>query len=504
MLKEKWEQVLQGTEVRQNLSKIRQEIKDDHKLLQFDELIQGSEDQLIALLQSEDAKTRKNAALLMGDLGIQEFLTPLWEAYEREQQKFVRSSYLTAIGNLDYREYLDAIKNQLERLRKAKATTENQKHLMEELRELSSLIVRIKGVQTHEFIGWNEEYDVILTGNRNHIDRLQDELLQAAPDAVIRPFGAGVMAHVSDLRWVREIRIYQELLFIVKGMECGPLVPEKLANLVVHSQVFNFLDRSHAGGEPWYFRVELKSKADLKQKSTAVKKIAALIEQKSDRRLINSADHYEFEIRLIENKKGAYNILIKLYTMQDKRFAYREEFMPTSIRPVNAALTAALAKDYLKEDAQVLDPFCGVGTMLIERNKAVGANTTFGVDIQEEAIEKARKNTEITKQIIHYVNRDFFRFQHDYLFDEVITNMPFRIGRVTEDEIVELYVRFFRSIPAYLKEQAILVLYSHDKRLAEQLAGESDFRILDTYEISAREGTDVLILRYDPQEAQQQ
>ena len=111
--------------------------------------------------------------------------------------------------------------------------------------------------------------------------------------------------------------------------------------------------------------------------------------------------------------------------------------IPTSIKAVNAALTVKLTEKYQKEGAQILDPFCGVGTMLIERHKAVKANTMYGVDIQEDAILKARTNTEAAKQIVHYVNRDFFEFKHDYLFDEIITDMPFKIGRKTEEEIYD-------------------------------------------------------------------
>ena len=35
----------------------------------------------------------------------------------------------------------------------------------------------------------------------------------------------------------------------------------------------------------------------------------------------------------------------------------------------------------LKENAQILDPFCGVGTMLIERDIRVPAREKYGIDI---------------------------------------------------------------------------------------------------------------------------
>ena len=149
----------------------------------------------------------------------------------------------------------------------------------------------------------------------------------------------------------------------------------------------------------------------------------------------------------------------------------------------------------MKEGAQVLDPFCGVGTMLIERHKAVPANTTYGIDVQEEAIEKARRNTEAARQIIHYINRDFFRFSHEYLFDEVITDMPFAIGHTTEDEVFGLYKRFFGTVSKYLKDDAVMILYSRNYEYIERMAPEYGFQIEERYEISRKEGTYVVILK---------
>ena len=68
--------------------------------------------------------------------------------------------------------------------------------------------------------------------------------------------------------------------------------------------------------------------------------------------------------------------------------------MAASIAPVNAALAVELARPYLRENGQVLDPFCGVGTMLTERAKALPAHDLYGVDIYRDAIEKARRNAE--------------------------------------------------------------------------------------------------------------
>ncbi|MEF9946123.1 MAG: methyltransferase [Lachnospiraceae bacterium] len=495
MGRELWEQILQNQEVRQNLSKLRKELKNGGEKAAFLYMIAGQEEKLTALLQLEDAKIRKNAALLMGDLGKAEFLKPLYDAYVAEEQLFVKSSYLAAMRNFDYRDYLEAFHIRLEELTNMQMTPENQKHLAEEMRQLSAMVVTMEGVRAHTFVGMNETYDVILLTNRNHQAVTEKALLEQEPQAKTKIFGAGVMARVANLNWMNEVRTYQELLFVIKGMQTCPMEPEKAAELIVQSEFLEFLGKGHKGTAPYYFRIELKSKADLGKRSTFTKKLAMQIEKLSDRTLINSTSNYEVEIRLIENKEGECNILAKLYTLEDERFHYRRESVSASIKPVNAALTVALAKEYLKEDAQVLDPFCGVGTMLIERHKAVKANTTYGIDFYEEAVEKAKVNTEAAHQIIHYINRNFFDFEHEYLFDEIITNMPFCIGRKTEEEILEVYERFFPAAKRVLKEDGTIILYTHDREYVNEIAPSSGYTVQKEYEISQREGTFVMVLQ---------
>lgn len=494
MIKDYWSQIKENRDVRQNLSRLRQEVKEKDKRKELSALIKGEEEYLTALLRSEDAKTRKNAALLMGDLGRQEFLEPVYEAYQREAQRFVKSSYLTAVGRFDYSGYLDELKEQLKLLEQTEVTEENRKHLTEEMRELSALVVGMEGVNTHRFTGFDRTYDIVLLTNRNFPELTKSQLSFLDPEARTKLFNAGVRARVTNLNWMDKIRTWQELLFVVKGLGICPMDPLKAAEVIANSGLLTLLEESHEGGEPWYFRVELKSRKALPERSAFVKKLSGYLEKLSGRKLINTVTDYEVELRLIENKEGNCNLLLKLYTLKDERFAYRSESAPVSIRPVNAALAAALAKDYMREGAQVLDPFCGAGTMLIERSKAVRAYTSYGLDIQEEYILKARKNTEAAGMTAHYINRDFFEFRHEYLFDEVFTDMPFQLGRVTDGEVFDLYERFFGRIGGFLKEDAVLILYSRNRGFVKPQAARNGFTVLKEYEISMKEGAYVYIL----------
>lgn len=495
MINNYWNEILQNQDVRQNLSRLRQELKTTGNRVILQKAMEGQEERLVSLLQSDDAKTRKNAALLMGDLGGQAFLEPVYCAYENEEQQFVKSSYLSAMEHFDYRDYVDRLKERLELLSRQQVTVENEKHIREELRELSALIICMEGVNTHTFQGWEESYDIVLLTNRSCGEVTRKELLELEPKAKTKLFGAGIVAWVGNLNWVRNIRTYHELLFQIDHMKTCPMEPVAVAEAIVHSDLMAFLSKGHKGNPPFYFRIELKSKRPLDEKSAFVKKVSSHLEKLSDRKLINTTTDYEIELRLIENKEGNCNLLVKLYTIKDERFTYRQEVMPTSIKTANAALTVALAKEYMKEGAQVLDPFCGVGTMLIERHKAVPAKTSYGIDKQEEAIVKARQNTEVAHQVIHYVNRDFFTFEHEYLFDEVITNMPFKIGRTTDEEIEALYQQFFKEISRYLTETGLLILYSHDRDYVMQMGAENHFQMLKECELSKREETYVFVLR---------
>lgn len=495
MIKDTWEQIKQGLDVRQNLSNLRKEIKEDGGTAMLQGCLTDCREQLILLLQHEDAKTRKNAALLMGDLGEQAYLEPLYDAYAGEQQMFVKSSYLAAMKNLDYRQYLPELKVHLEELTKSEAAPENEKHVREEVRELSTMIVLLEGVRMHEFYGKDKAYEVVLLTNRNFQAVTQERLKECHPGVVTKVFNAGVMAAVKNLDWTEQVRTYQELLLRINKMKSCPMDPFEAAKVIADSDLLEFMKRNHTGTAPFYFRIEFKSKMELSRKSDFTKKLSGQLEKLTERQLINTTSNYELEIRLVENKEGNCNVLVKLFTLKDHRFAYRQDVVSVSIRPVNAALTVALAKGFLTENGAVLDPFCGVGTMLIERHKLVKANTTYGIDVLEDSILKARANTERARQIIHYVNRDFFDFTHEYLFDEIITNMPFKQGYTTGEDIEKLYQSFFPAARERLKDNGIVVLYSHNREQVKRLAPGGGFTILKEFEISMREGTYVFVLR---------
>ncbi|MFA9378894.1 MAG: methyltransferase [Lachnotalea sp.] len=491
MIEELYTNIENGNDLRKNLSNLRKEIKEKTNKLSLLYKMGNNYNVLMDLLDNEDAKVRKNAALLLGELEIQEALDALFNKYKNEDKLFIKSSYIIGMSHLNCEKYLKDLKERVKDLSKEELTAENKKHISGELKELTDIIVKYEGIQKHKFIGYHEQSDMVLLTNRNYIDATLRQLEEKNAKA----FNAGIMLQTNELDKVLPVRTYQEALFVIPGMKTCAADVYAAAKTIVNSTLLDFLLVRHEGEAPFYFRVEVKSKMQLDKKSEFAKKLAAEIEILSQRKLINNTSNYELEIRVIQNKSGEYNLLVKLFTILDDRFTYRQNVIATSIKPTNAALLVELARDYMKEDAQVLDPFCGVGIMLIERHKQVKANTMYGIDLLDEAIEGARINTDEAHQIAHYINKDFFDFTHEYLFDEVFTNMPFKIGRVTQEEIYELYYKFFFKIKEHLNSTGIIIMYSHDKEIVQKLAVQNGFVVAEMFEISMKEGTYLFILK---------
>lgn len=484
------ERLNHNIEIRQTLSQLRKEIKDSGKKELLLSLIQDGSLNLIPFLTKEDAKTRKNTALLIGDLSLSSYLDVLFGAYEKEETLFVRESYLTAMKSMDASAYLPQLKKRLSILSESEITAENQKHREKELHALTELILSLEKPYRHKFHAGKQAFHCILRTNPLYPEITEKQLKERASSSRI-----GVRVNTNNLDFLQNIRTYHEILFQIPGMVSSTPASEDIAKTIADSSLINLLKNTHDDTWPFYFRLGVKNKMPLEQRSTFTKKIASSIEKLTARKLINSISHYEFEIRMIEGKSGNYHFLVKLYTLNDHRFDYRKEYIPTSIKPVNAALLAELAKDYMIPNAQVLDPFCGVGTMLIERQKIVKGNTSYGIDHSPEAIEKAIINTNFADQIIHYINKDCFTFTHAYAFDEIFTEMPYASGQKSETDIYDTYKNFFPMARRVLTPEGTIIMYTRNRGYVKKLCPKQNFQMIKEYKITEKPETWLMILR---------
>lgn len=489
MVREQYECLKSGQDLRQNLIALKQELKEEEAREELLKILAGDYSILTELLFESDPKMRKNAAMVLGRLKQRENVLPLYEAYLRETQLFVKSDYLKALAELDYSECKESLAEDLQKLEQYQPKLEEEKHIRGELMALRKLVNTGNLHQRHKFCGYDQTWELILTTGKKY----QEITAAQVKGGQVSLLKSGVRVITSHLKPVLEIPTYHELLFVLKLRKITG-DPKEVAKALADSDLLKLLYKAHQVEDAYYFRLGLHSPKTLEQRSAFTKKCAFALEQETGGKLKNSASDYELEIRLLENRSGQFLPLIKLYTFTEDRFFYRKHTIAASIKPQQAALLVRLAKPYLKEQAQILDPFCGVGTMLIERDRLCQARMMYGIDIFGEAITKARENTQLAGREIYYINRDFFDFSHKYLFDEIITNMPDR-GKKTKEEHDQFYSAFFEKAGELLAGNGKMILYSNEKNyIKKQLRLHKEFSLLKEFSMEEKDGYFLFII----------
>jgi len=487
-----WKQLIEKENIRSNLSSLRQMIKEEEQKQKLENLFESNEELVVTFLKSEDAKTRKNAALLLGDIAYQPSLDALYEAYVSEKTLFVRASYLQALAQLDAKDLLPKLKESLDELLAKEIEPENKKHIEEEIRALRRFIIRYEGIKKHTPDIHGKQVDVILFTNRTQRETIRR--MVNCGIATIHPLG--VQVKTEKLEELMKLRTYRDMVFRLNVTGFLKAEPVSAAKAIWESDIMTVLDNLHKESGNYYFRIECKNAMPLEERSTFTRKMASELENLSHGRLINSTSDYEVEIRLIANKDGELFPCLKVTTIKSHRFDYRKNAIATSIHPSTAALIMELAKDYLKENAQIIDPFCGVGTMLIERHLQVPAKEIYGTDIFGDAIIFARENTKEAGVRANYIHRDFMDFKHEYLFDEIVTNMPLR-GKKTKQEMDAFYETFFEKAKQILKKGAVLVLYTNEVGFVKkQLRLHKSYNLLQESCMQTKNDFYVLIMEF--------
>ena len=492
MIKELYGKICERTDTRACLIALKKEIREEGGKRALAYLLAGDYSEFALLLKDEDAKVRKNAAFILGEMECEDMLPRLWDAYQTEEQLFVRPAYLRAMSAYDCRVYVPELKKRRDYLLNAPVTEAAVKHVREEAAALRALLLKYEKEKNHVFTGLARETDIYLMTNREHREITAGQLKEEKPAL----FPGGVRIRTRDLQKLDRIRTWSEILFPIRGAASIPAEPQEAAKALVKSELMDFLKSCHEGSMPFYFRLEVRGRMEQVQKNAFIKRFTAALELATGRELVNSASSYEIELRLLQKKSGDFVPLLKLYTRKDRRFSYRRNVLAASIQPVSAALIMELLRPYLKEHAQVLDPFCGVGTMLIERVYLMAADPVYGIDLYGEAIAKARENAETAKIQINFINRDFLDFHHEYRFDEIITNMPAVTGTKSMEEITRLYEKFFLKAREVLNKDGILALYTTEESILLHCLKLYDFlKVEKKWVIREKEGSVLYVLK---------
>lgn len=488
-MKEIYDKIQSGIDVRENLIKLKSAIKEASPDA-FLSLLEDEREFFSLLLEHEDPKVRKNTIIIMGLCQQSQLSDMLVEGYQREQTLFVRPEYVKVLYQFPVKEYLDVFRARKKEIQLGKEENTEQKHISMELRYLTQIIGKYETKKSHRFIGNEEPSKIFLTVPKG----LEKVLKQAVTQFPATEMSNGVLLTCNDLEQLSNIRCYGEMLFLVPGLENVEAKEEEIGKAIISAQVLDYLDKRHIGEDEYRFRVEIRG-LEPEKKQTFLKKCIKEMEAKSGHRLINSVSDYEVEFRIMMKKNKKVTIFLKLYTKEDNRFSYRRHDLAVSIRPSTAAMICAYIAPYMKKKARVLDPFCGLGTLLYERNFLDHCDTLYGVDISQNAIDSAKEESEILALPVHFINKDFLHFQHEYQFDEIITDLPWVTANKEEREVRELYLHFLSHCDELLAPTGYLFVYTVESKLFEKcVEKDGRYQILDEHLIYHKQGSKIYVL----------
>jgi tRNA G10 N-methylase Trm11 len=555
----KFDSLITSDNPRTLLSQIRQLLKDCPGALKDEDVFYSYatvEPIILVCLTHEDAKTRKNAALVLqtiaeeygmdifgddqvedpaasdeaptaSDLPSAEVASYLYAAYKAEETMFVRSAYLEALKCFDCEPYRAELMERLTFLKEESWAEGDLKHVREERHVIESLFEASASEMKSEFKGLDREMGILLV-----IDEAVREAAQTELGAGARVVPGGVRLTTSSWKKVQSCRLYKEALFPVPLRKGSQITVSNMGSLVADSKLIPMVDEllkaagdstqtgsagenavsvgnavenagsvggaaenagsvgsagENAGAREHPFRMEIRSSSDEDRSGAALKRAAAELEEASKGRLRNSKTAYEFTLVLMAKRDGSLSPYIKLPDSTDHRFDYRKNSEATSMSAVMAAEAVQMIRPYLKDGAQVIDPFAGVGTLLIERAKAVPHGDLYATDIYGHAVIGGRENAELAGVNISYINRDFFDFKHDYPFDEVITEFPDLFNKEAEEK-EEFFRNFFQSAMEVTADKAMLFLISaEDKVMHKHIRLNPELRIVSEIEFRGHE-----------------
>ncbi len=381
-----------------------------------------------------DDKARKTAFALIGLCAPDECAGRLARALASERIRFVRPSIILALGNTsDPAKYLKGYVIE----------PGEDKHVREEAEALKKALSR--GIEPQKLSSVVLPEECTLTCINE--SALRAELL--AKDCVFTASKHVRGAYDVQTKHTGELRCYLDALYYI-------------GDIGSYGQAAEALDAMGLKGVP--YRVEAGHLNQDKRREI----INDISKGLAEFGYYDNPSAYSFEIRCIRGRMYA--------VFSESRFEYRKQSIAASINPVAAASVMRLCLPYMKDNADVLDPFCGSATMLIERGYIKKTNSLVGVDISPVAIKAACENRKASGLKIALLKGDILGYG-GAVYDEIISNMPFGIRVSGHDSNIKLYAGFADRLLKLLKTDGYAFLFTQEKKLLRDEMAKKGFFI---------------------------
>lgn len=494
MYKTSIENIKEGKNVREHLLAVKNLIKDEKIKRGLAYYLGGDYQVFIQLIKDKDPKIRKNSALIMGELEDEDLLSVIYEAYETEETLYIRADLLRSMSKYDYGAYIDKFQNRLKLLKNLSLNDkENAKHYTEELKLLRLLLYKSENCK-HELIASNKKTQLYLTAYPGCIDILVKYLKGKGKRIAVA--GLGVMVYDTCIDELKDIRLYKEMLIpVIEDASYERM--RDVADSIIQSDLTGILRSFFDGELPFTYRLQLKGLKKESLTGRTVKEISSVIDEKLAYDLVNVVSDYQIELRIIFKSSNRFALYLKPSLVKDLRFEYRKSSTSEAMKPVLAANLCEYCSEYFSDNARVMDPFCGSGILLIERNKRKQAARSMGVDLLDLAIEAAKNNVSHTEYNINTVCKNFFEFENkpEYMVDELITDLPRVSSKRNEAYIFKLYKKFLERAVSFVKKGGYLFLYTNLPSAIRENLNRQQYELIEERMMKDKGGASLFIVR---------
>lgn len=382
------------------------------------------------LIGIADDKARKSAYKLVGICAPDACAVKLAQALKNEKTHYVRPSVILALGNTRSPERY--LKNYV-------IEPGEPKHMEAERDALKKALAKVTAPSVKKPAAFKLPEWCTLTS-----------INQSALVAELK--AKGVSFRPSRIRGAVEAPTAQ-----CKTLRCYERAMFRIAEMGAYHKAAQTLNDMGCKGQ--FYRIEAGSLRPEKRRD-AIQAVSAGLAPFG---YTDNPSAYTLELRLLAGQIYA--------IFADTRFAYRKQSVAASINPVTAASIMRLCEPYMRENASVLDPFCGSGTMLIERAHLKPSATLVGVDISGHAIKAACANRRASGIRMALIHGDILGYGAAR-YDEIIANMPFGIRVLAHASNIKLYAAFADKLLTLLNDDGYAFLLTQEKKLLREEAGK--------------------------------
>jgi tRNA (guanine6-N2)-methyltransferase len=165
---------------------------------------------------------------------------------------------------------------------------------------------------------------------------------------------------------------------------------------------------------------------------------------------------------------GEFILAIRLSDERMRHRDYKIAHMPGSLRPSVAAALAVLSQP-AQQDV-VLDPFCGAGTVLIERAHVGRYAMLIGCDCDAKAVSAARENIGPRYKPLQLHQWDAVALPlPDHSVSKIVTNLPWGFRHGSHEENRRLYPLVLQEFTRLLVPGGKIVILTAEGRLMSDL-----------------------------------